>query len=524
MRIRHINFDGSLKLTIDKKEYNFDSKKIMMSDHVFNNVGSKLEIFKVFPKNYSHDDLMTKIFKLEKYSVVILKISGFICFKGFLKSQFNATFNPFKPKYLDIIAVSQKEFLTHKPMNFPIINKTYREIIELLIENLGYDFFYFYHLNFKNHNKRVAFYDTKNKNAYDILRFIEKHSGSVLIIKLNYQGKLSIEFHTIKSFKTNNRSTPNIYFDTLQNQKNFWEMNKILDFKWSANNQKDANFVIVDSEKVVSTLSRKIQIYLKTSPENVDLGFPIGKIDALLTKILKDDKNSERRVSIFSTKSKKPGDIIFTVGSNSIILNPTILGKDRILEIVYFPIIRTSIAHQDLSNQAEIAKISGTDGKLFRYEKHNDLSNSKDLFEIGQKYLRDGIEKKDVLTISSSKPIWDIGDYVLFFGGKETNTENLYANFIVREATIELSGVYQYKNLVHKIFTYKLVESFDLENAWNYYDSLSYRDNPIFPDKDYSAEISKNYNAELYIIFQKWKVDCKAKEDSAQIFENKWEV
>lgn len=75
------------------------------------------------------------------------------------------------------------------------------------------------------------------------------------------------------------------------------------------------------------------------------------------------------------------------------------------MEIVYKPVTRSAVVSQNIVEQNLIASQVGGKGIIERIEKHNDLTSLADMVRMADKYLEDGINGTEELSITSKLPI-----------------------------------------------------------------------------------------------------------------------
>ena len=189
-------------LTIKNKSYVCGSK-IIIKDHIYNNAGSQCILQNVFPANEKD---WTKSFDIPAFSYAILTdvATGKVIFWGYVKKQSVNSLDKNKPKGKRIVLVTAKEFLTTTPMDFIIYDQTPAEVVNKIVldKMSGTGKFNVGNLSFDSPDEKMEPYNTRNMSAYDVLRYIEKQTHSMLIISNDLQNKvLNVNFYTYKDFK-----------------------------------------------------------------------------------------------------------------------------------------------------------------------------------------------------------------------------------------------------------------------------------------------------------------------------------
>ena len=423
MELINIDFNKAPKLLINGVEYEFN-QKFNVKEHVFNNAGSTIMFKDVYPKNYTDDDIMNKPFRLERYSLCEVFFGNDLFYSGILKLQNKGSLKPTSLNKINITIASLKEFLVHEPMDFPIINASPESVVDRIIGKLAIPYVVKGVVSFTNRDKIIA-YNTKNMSAYDTLRYVERHTNSTLFIKFNSSTRnISINFFdkdTIKSSSIGNIGIK-IPFDTKQNALTFSDIYGIIDFDWKENANKDVNVVRMESEKTISTRAVSFEVDLSNVQETITSSFPVGLMNTKGIKYIDSTGTIIRNLIVATSKQVQSGktyDISYTHNSNSIVINKRLFtnASGNKIIISYFPSIRQSIDFESKVDQNRVAtNLKTSKGKLFRYEKMNDLTHMKDLIVQGKSLLDIGVSNKMELTIKSERAIWNVGDFVVFDG------------------------------------------------------------------------------------------------------------
>lgn len=493
MKFKNTDFSKKFKLLINGEEY-IASNELKGTEHIFNNSGSFITLKDVYPAKYTEEELIGKPFKIPAFSLAELYYGDTLFAFGITKMSRGGTLNPFKLKTLDVTIATPNEFLVHKPMDFAIFNKKPEWVVDKIIEKLGISYIVKGKISFTKEQVITA-YNTKDMSAYDTLRFLEKQTNSILVIKLEENKKISINFMSQETIQHLENNFKGVDIDYSRQDKilEFASKYVINDISWEENNGKDFNTIRVESEKSLSTISKKIEVDLSILQEKIVSPFQIGKIEKNETVLGRIEKvynatsgtyeekfNIIRRLSVVTQEEADNGriyDIAFTQFNNSLSINKRLFEnyKDCKIVIYYYPVIRQSVDFEDLYSQNEFGKRLGVDNfKTFRYEKHNDVTDLKDMINYGQHYINLGKSNKVQIKVVSEKPIWDIGEHVYVNGGNRI--DDITGNYIVREIgfSFKISG-----NNVRQTFNYTLSDLKQLESEQNFYDSQAYRDNPV---------------------------------------------
>lgn len=513
MSLKNFDFSQTPKLLINGNEYEFD-QKINLTDHVFNNAGSKLKIKNVYKKNSSTEDLFEKINYFSDYSFAQLFFGDKIFYSGFIKSQSNNSLVSFMTKKADLEIVSLKELLVHQPMDFAIYQKSPEWVIDQIIDRLNLNLVKKGKLFFDT-NENIISYNTKDMSAFDTLKFIENQTNSRMIIE-NQDGAIIINFYSnvaIQDEENENIGTPIIY-DSKENINNFNTINQVVDINWSNNNSNNYNAVRVESEKTISNISRRLEISLAVSDEDFTLEFPVGKIDFKKIYIYNNNLQIRKLIVVRNDLAEKGYnfDISYAEFSNTINIHPRLKQKYPNGKIVfyYFPLLRQDIDFENNQNQINLASnFNANKFKIFRYEKYNDLTNLNELIRQGKSLLDIGQSPKLQLEIVSKKPIWNLGESVKFLGGQQF--PQFSANYVVKSVEINLTLD---DKLIDGFFKYLLSDIKNLDSSLNYFDPQFYRDNPLLNNDLVKIEISKSINIDFNLITTDFLIECVAPDES----------
>ncbi|MFJ1495945.1 hypothetical protein AB0R99_00030 [Erwinia amylovora] len=412
MKILNIDFTQKPRLLINGLEYNFN-QRINATDHVFNNAGSSINLADVYPISYTDEEIRTKPFKIPKYSLGELYFGDQLFYFGILKLQNSGSLNINKLKKISVTISSLKEFLIHEPMDFPVLNKYSEYVVDKIIQKLNIPYVVKGNMSFTN-NQIIKSYNTKDMSAYDTLRYIERHTNSTLFIVFNSANK-NIEITFQSNSSVSNGATGNIGveipFTTEENIQTFSDLYDLIDFTWEENANQDANTIRVESEKSLSNRPRTIEVDLSLNQTQIVTPFPIGKIDVNNTKYLNPDGTIKRKILITTQEEAdagKPSDLAYTQNSQTITINQRLITQNPNGKLIvsYFPLIRQNIDFEDSNDQQRVAnQLKTNKGKLFRYEKYNDVTELEDLISQGQTLLEIGIANKVELKLSSRNPI-----------------------------------------------------------------------------------------------------------------------
>ncbi len=512
------DYKQPIKLTINGREFDC-SRDITYSNHVFNNSGSSTKLKNVYPVDLEQQNgnRLTP-FKLDKYSIAIIYVGNTLFDFGVVKVQKGGSLNRRKPKHINLNIVSYKEWLTKKFMDFPILNATPEYIVNKVITTLNNDRIKVGTLSFGNKAKIIS-YNTKSKTAWEVLKkLVEPHTNSMLQILTTQDGSITINFYDRTSILGINNGNKGIDMDLSTDAlfTQFDDLYKIEDIEWAENNLKSNNFVRIDSEGSLSTILQKEIIDLTQGQSDIILPFNVGQVDRAESFVEID--NNRRKIFIETQDNAARGknyDVSYSINSNTISLNERLLNRNGTLQFSYRPIIRQTLDFTDSNDQAKVATLAGGgDGILAQYEKHNDLTETKDMIALGNNYLENGTDEKIKLIVTLENPAWELGQHVNYKGELQNGElpssrySEMDGEYIVREVNFRMSGADSNTQIERTSFEYHLVKSQDLENEQNFYDKLIERDNPILNIENVSTETTRSIDQRIYVLAKDLVLEC----------------
>lgn len=500
MDVTNIDFNQPPRLMINGTEYTCDNI-IKGSFHIFNK--SQMKFKNIWYKD--NRNVLDNFIKFPSFCLVELYYGNKLAFFGVNKRQTKINLNPMRPKFIDMTVIDFKEWLNHKPMDFIIYKKSPEWVVNEIVKTLGENKIKVGTLDFTTNDNIVA-YNTKDKTAYDVLRMIEKKTQSILEIKNNGHGELTINFFTEDSIIKHNRG---VELDLSTNDKieAFNNSYEITEFEIEESTSKYANQVRVESEKALFDTEVIVQIDLSTISKNYTLNKPIGQIIKNKTGMF-DNGSFDRRLSIVTKDQADKGksfDISYAANSNVINFGDKLIGQNKFIRLVYLPIGRISYQFDNLSEQQRIASISKSNGIVHRYEKHNDETTPTDMILLGKGYLEKNKKPGITLKIKSYSPIWNLGESTVLKTKFNNDIDGIYVAYEFNiNQTITPNGS------VLNVYEYELLNTLDFETHINKYDSQKYRDNPIINASDIEFDTRTDIQENILLTVENWTCDGSA--------------
>lgn len=494
MVLKNFNFNQKPKLKINGTEY-IASNIISGVFHIYNK--SQITLKDVWYKD--NRNRTENSLKFPEFSLVELYYGDDLAFFGVNKIQKGGSLSPFNRKDLTMTVIDFKEWLNNKPMDFPIYNKSPEWVVNKVISTLGEKRIIVGKIYFSK-TENIKAYSAKTKNAYDILRMIEKKTQSILQIVPNAAGQLVVNFFTKDSAKIN-KAGIQLDLSTQKQALDFYEKYDLTRFDWEEDLVKFANQVRVESERALSETMISLSFNLNNGDASLTLLKPVGKIEKSNVKLYEADGTTLIRKLVVVSKDEadkgKLFDLAYSQNSNTITIGQRLIGKNQVVKFQYFPIVKLEYEMTNLASQQKIASYSGTNGILFRSERHNDETSPADLIALGKGYLAKNSEPRISLKINSRKPIWDLGEH--------TKLDHYLEPFINGEYIIYKISINQVVDDISAMttsFQYELMSSLDFDEDLNKHDSQAYRSNPIYETSDITFDTRIDIQENLEIVVQ----------------------
>ncbi len=426
-------------------ESNFTIKEEFMNP-------SSIELYKVYPKSWKGTNkLLTNYYYPEDYSKCKVLKNGELYFTGIVKNSADMELNPFKPHFCSLQILDPSTLLSEgTTLDFVINDKTVEEAINQIIENISSYGFVAGNIQIpEEENTLIGAYSTLDKTPYDVFNYLAMISGTRWGTKMISEDLTSINFYSPELLENSG---------TIDTTKEYFGNNKIEELNYDYSTTDYRNKQIMLSDKVYSNISQVETKIANGNSSIFDTEYSIGKINSITI-------NGETKT--FTTKDQKDlgiiSDFYFTIGESKF-ESYNILNYGSQIEIEYIPLIQ---GRQIVYNNAEISRISNKinrDGTISRYEKRNDILDSKELEKVGQSYIKFKGTAEITLNISSRK------DFLLLGGKYYFNApiSELKGNYLVKSKNTTIN---QNDQFIQIKYNYELTNSFDTENELNYFDN-----------------------------------------------------
>lgn len=439
-----------MKILINNEEivcnYDFTIEEELknVSSVVLSNVYPKSwELTKDYTNNYYHPNIYSK--------VVIYDDDENKIFTGVVANSGEISLNPRDPHYCDLEIVDYTTFLSEsKTLDFVIANKTIQQAIEMIINEISEYGFALGNVDLESANDLMGSYSTLDKTAYDVFNYISDITGCRWFTR-PVGDKVYIDFYDASSLPSGS---------PIEYTKEYWEANNIDDISYSYNSYDYRNRQVMTADKVLATSTQREVISIPSNADSFLTGYEIGNIVSITTNGVESSfaTNNDKDIGVIA-------DYYYTSGNNTITSNET-MGTGTLIIIEYYPMVK---GREVITNQEEIMRVAnstGTSGKIARYEKRSDTTDSGELQKIGSSYLKYKGVPSIQLTISCESFNWELGQQVHF----NAPIEDLNTDYLVKKISIN------YIATINKIFyTYTLDSSFNEETEINYFDNQRYK-------------------------------------------------
>ncbi|VEU66398.1 Uncharacterised protein [Mesomycoplasma conjunctivae] len=404
--------------------------------------------------------------KIDTFTNITLKSADDqVIFSGLIESQGRLSLMPNKFKDQSIIAYDNRWWLSHiEPPAIEWIKVDVREALNEYISLLNEPKIKLHKIDFKP-GLKINAYNTTNKTPFSVLKsFFAPYTNTHVVFETNNAGELLISFlnpQEMKKNKTiiNNENVKSLFITDLQIDKNSFQY---------------ANVLRTESTNVVGNLGQRDIYNLHPLENKIALSSPVANIE----------RNSEQNF-FWNWKTKKKNHLIiinkdevkntlkwhlaYELNSNLLQVNPEWKREEfNQVFISYSKYNRQAIQLENKKEINHIAKISGFSGRVFYWDKYNDITTTPELASRAEEQLTHSSGSTYDLVISTSKVNWDVGDFV------ELKINSIADGVYI---ILELEGSLDISSNNHNI-TYKLRNTSNGETALNFYDEQSYRDMP----------------------------------------------
>lgn len=461
---------NNIKILINNEEVVCD-KNLVISEEMLST--SSVILNNCYPKKWEDEkDYNNKFYCPLDYSKCLIYNNDKLIFCGVVKNTGNINLNPRYPHYCTLQVLDFKYLLSEgETLDFVIENSTIKQAIEQVIQVVGSYGFVVGVIDINNENEIIGAYSTQNKTAYDVLQYLADISNSRWFTRLIDENTIAIDFYDPSKMKRK---------QDIDYQTSWFEKNKVCDLSFNYGGRDYRNKQIIISNEVKSDILNIETLVSKGNETSITLQQKISKITEILVN---------RRIKSVATDLDKElginADFYYSPGNDVLEVDMDLSNND-IIEVYYYPIVN---GRQIVYNELEIERINNQtnrNGVLSRYEVRNDISESYQLSQIGESYLKFKGASEIILKLVTEKDLYLIGDIAFF----NSPIDMLKTDYMVRKKETKMIIVNNYQKI---FYTYELVSNFNSERAINYFDNQR---NKVFGNLKTGEIIERNFDIE----------------------------
>jgi hypothetical protein len=463
---------------VSNKDFTIHEELLNTSSTILNNC---------YPKTWeATKDYVSNFYFPQDYSSCKIYNNSSLIFAGIVKNSGDISLRPTDPKYCSLQILDYKTLLSEgQTLDYVIPEGTIKDAIESVINAISSYGFVEGNIVLANPNETIGAYSCLDKTPYDIFQYLAEVSGSRWFTRMIDENTTAIDFYSPELMNI----APDIEYT-----KEYWERNNIIDMSFSFSGADYRNKQVITSDQVFSSIDTTETITASANQTEFILNGLVGKLKEVYVNGVSK--------TIGTSGDKEQGiyaDFYYKIGSNSIessINQP--LGA--IIKVIYTSLVK---GRQVVSNEDEINRIStqiGRNGIIARYETRNDTSSSNALAQIANTYIKyKGKAEIDLTIRTQTYDIFELGQQVYF----NAPIEQLKGNYLVKSKNIEITKTGS-NGVV--FYTYVLSNSYDTENAINFFDNQRRKRSGNISEDEY---ITRNIDIEneLNIIFDNLSIE-----------------
>lgn len=458
---------------VSNKEFTIHEELLNTSSTILNNC---------YPKTWeTTKDYVSNFYYPKDYSNCTIYDNGNLIFAGIVKNSAEVSLNPRDPKYCSLQILDYKTLLSEgQTLDYVIPEGTIEQAIDSVISAISSYGFVKGNVVLNNANDIIGAYSTLDKTPYDVFQYISEISGSRWFTRMINATQTAIDFYSPELIPT----ASNIEYTSV-----YFENNNIVDMQFSYSGADYRNKQVILSDQVFASIDTTDFLIATTEQTTFITTGIVGKLKQVYVNGIPQTigTSADKELGIYA-------DFYYKIGTNEIeSSNIQPLGAE--IRATYTSLIK---GRQVVSNEDEISRIStqiSRNGTIARYETRNDTSSSKELAKIADTYLKFKGKAEVDLTITTK-------DYDLFQIGQQTYfdapIDDLKGNYLVKSKDIQITKT---GNNGIAFYTYVLSNSFDTENAINFFDNQRRKKSGNIEENEF---ITRNIDVEndMNIIFE----------------------
>lgn len=457
---------------VSNKEFTIHEELLNTSSTILNNC---------YPKSWeTTKDYVSNFYFPKDYSSCEIYNNGSLIFAGIVKNSGEISLNPRYPKYCSLQILDYKTLLSEgQTLDYVIPEGTINDAIESVIDAIASYGFVKGNIVLSNGNDMIGAYSTLDKTPYDVFQYLTEISGSRWFTRMIDSTHTAIDVYSPELMPNAN----NIEYTT-----EYFTNNNIVNMEFSFSGADYRNKQVILSDQVFSSIDTT-DIFIATAEQNqfVTSGI-VGKLNHVYVNGVEQTigTSGDKELGIYA-------DFYYKIGTNEIESSKKqTLGTE--IRAIYTSLVK---GRQVVSSEDEIARVTSQinrNGTIARYETRNDTSSSKELARIADTYLRyKGKAQIDLTITTKDLDIFEIGQQTYF----DAPIEELKGNYLVKTKDIQITKVGTFGVV---FYTYTLSNSFDTENAINFFDNQRRKRSGNIEDNEY---ITRNIDIdnEMNIVF-----------------------
>lgn len=456
---------------VSNKNFTIHEEMLNTSSTILNNC---------YPKSWeATKDYVSNFFYPEDYSKCEIYNNSNLIFAGVVENSGEISLRPTDPKYCSLQILDYKTLLSEgQTLDYVIPEGTIEQAIDSVIAKISDYGFVKGNVVLNNGNETMGAYSTLDKTPYDVFQYIAEISSSRWFTRMVDATHTAIDFYSPEYIEQAN---------DVEYTNQYFKDNNIVDLKFSFGSRDYRNKQVITSSQVFSSIDTTDVIFATLNQTTFTTSQTVGK--------LKKAYVNGVEMSVGTSGDKEKGiyaDFYYKIGTNEIessILPP----NNAEIRFIYTSLVK---GRQVITNESEIARITtqiNRNGTIARYETREDTSSSSELARIAATYLKyKGKPEITITIITKDTDLFNIGQQTYF----NAPINALKGNYLVKAKDIEITKT---GNDGIVFYTYTLTNSFDTENAINFFDNQRRKRSGNLEEDEYiSRNIDISNEANIY--------------------------
>lgn len=428
---------------VSNKTFTIHEEMLNTSSTILNNC---------YPKSWElTKDYVSNFYFPEDYSKCEIYNGDNLIFAGVVENSGEISLRPTDPKYCSLQILDYKTLLSEgQTLDYVIPEGTIEQAIDSVISKITDYGFQKGNVVLNNANDIMGAYSTLDKTPYDVFQYIAEISGSRWFTRMIDATHTAIDFYSPEYIEQAN---------DIEYTEQYFEDNNIVNISFSFGSRDYRNKQVITSDQVFSSIDTTDIIFAMTNQTSFTTSQNVGKLKKVYVN------GVEQTVGTSGDKDKGIfADFYYKIGTNEI-ESSAIQPNGAEIRFIYTSLIK---GRQVITNDSEITKITaqiGRNGTIARYETREDTSSSTELAKIAATYLKyKGKPEIELTIITQDNDLFNIGQQAYF----NAPIEALKGDYLVKAKDTEITKT---GNDGIIFYTYTLSNSFDTENAINFFDN-----------------------------------------------------